>query len=120
MKLRLLLLHPAAEITSIQKDWERMWEKRQDLQDRGRVKSKVGSRGLFADSFVSLFLTLTVITFIIKNVVDSYFNPEFSLTKYYITGISQIPAQIALLVYHPTHEKNSDEVRAKKMAAEFA
>ena len=81
MKLRLLLLHPAAEITSIQKDWERMWEKR---QDRGRVKSKVGSRGLFADSFVSLFLTLTLITFIIKNVVDSYFNPEFSLTKYYI------------------------------------
>ena len=53
-------------------------------QDRGRVKSKVGSRGLFADSFVSLFLTLTIITFIIKNVVDSYFNPEFSLTKYYI------------------------------------
>lgn len=81
MKLRLLLLHPAAEITSIQKDWERMWEKR---QDRGRVKSKVGSRGLFADSFESLFLTLTIITFIIKNVVDSYFNPEFSLTKYYI------------------------------------
>ena len=81
MKLRLLLLHPAAEITSIQKDWERIWKKR---QDRGRVKSKVGSRGLFADSFVSLFLTLTIITFIIKNVVDSYFNPEFSLTKYYI------------------------------------
>ena len=54
--------------TSIQKDWERMWEKR---QDRGRVRSKVGSRGLFVDSIVSLFLTLTIITFIIKNVVDS-------------------------------------------------
>ena len=51
---------------------------------RGRVKSKVGSGGLFADSFVSLFLTLTIITFIIKNVVDSYFYSEFSLTKYYI------------------------------------
>ena len=57
-----------------------MWEKR---QDRGRVKSKVGSRGLFADSFVSLFLTLTIITFITKNVVDSYFNSELSVTKYY-------------------------------------
>ena len=37
--------------TSIQKDWERMWEKR---QDRGRVRSKVGSRGLFVDSIAVL------------------------------------------------------------------
>ena len=96
-----------------------MSEKR---QDRGRVKSKVGSRGLFVDSFVSLFLTLTIITFIIKKrgrfVLQ--FGVRFDKILYYSTGISQIPAQIALLVYHPTLEKNSDEVRAKKMAAEFA
>ena len=46
--------------TSIQKDWERMWEKR---RDRGR--------GLSVDSIVSLFLTLTIIKFIVNNVVGS-------------------------------------------------
>lgn len=48
------------------------------------LRARLGVGGLFADSFVSLFLTLTIITFIIKNVVDSYFYSEFSLTKYYI------------------------------------
>lgn len=49
--------------TSIQKDWERMWEKRRERRDRGR--------GLSVDSIVSLFLTLTIIKFIVNNVVGS-------------------------------------------------
>ena len=56
----LTLITQLAKNVSIQKDWERMWEKRRDI-----------GRGLSVDSFASLFWTLTIIKFIIKNVVDS-------------------------------------------------
>ena len=105
--------------TLIQKDWERMWEKR---QDRGRVRSKVWSRGIFVDSFVSFFFDTHHYNIYYKKRGSFVlqFGVRFDKISYYSTGISQIPAQIAFLVYHPTNEKNSDEFRVKEMAAEFA